>query len=80
VTVELPPVGTPPSPLGYHFAMRFALLLAWVPVTVAVALAPSPSDLARHFQGLNGTFVLLDGTNGEYIRYNPKRAKERFAP
>jgi beta-lactamase class D len=60
--------------------MRFQRLLAWGPVTVAVALTPSQPDLARHFQGLNGTFVLLDGTNGEYIRYNAKRAQERFAP
>lgn len=62
------------------FAMRFAPLLVCVLVTVAVAQTPSPPDLARHFQGLNGTFVLLNATTGEYIRVNPKRAAERFAP
>ncbi|MCA1562041.1 MAG: class D beta-lactamase [Acidobacteria bacterium] len=60
--------------------MRFALLVVCVPVTVAVAQTPSPPDLARHFQGLNGTFVLLNATTGEYLRFNPKRAAERFAP
>jgi beta-lactamase class D len=60
--------------------MRFALLLACVPVAVAVAQTPSRPDLAGHFKGLNGTFVLLNGTTDEYIRYNPKRAEERFAP
>jgi beta-lactamase class D len=44
------------------------------------AQTPARPDLARHFQGLNGTFVLLNGTTGEYLRHNPARAAERFAP
>jgi beta-lactamase class D len=46
---------------------------------VAVAQTPSPPDLARHFVGLSGTFVLFNSTTG-YVRYNPTRAAERFAP
>jgi beta-lactamase class D/beta-lactamase class D OXA-10 len=37
-------------------------------------------DLSRHFEGLDGTFVVLQGSTNEYIRYNPARAAERFAP
>ncbi len=37
-------------------------------------------DLRAHFKGLNGTFVLLNGTTGEYVRHNPARATARFAP
>lgn len=61
--------------------MRLALVLTCVvPAMLGVAQMPSRPDLARHFKGLNGTFVLLNGTTGEYIRYNPTRAAERFAP
>lgn len=60
--------------------MRFALLLACFPVMMGVVQTPSRPDLAGHFKGLNGTFVLLNGATGEYIRYNAKRAVERFAP
>lgn len=62
------------------FAMRFALLIVCVAVTAAFAQTPSAPDLARHFRELNGTFVLLNATTGEYLRFNPKRAAERFAP
>jgi beta-lactamase class D len=47
---------------------------------MAAAQTPASPDLARHFQGLNGTFVLLDATTGEYLRFNQTRAAERFAP
>jgi beta-lactamase class D len=40
----------------------------------------APPDLTQFFNGLNGTFVLLNGATGEYIRHDPKRAAERFAP
>lgn len=39
-----------------------------------------PRDLTRHFKGLTGTFVLLNGTTGEYLRHNESRAAERFSP
>ena len=52
---------------------------------VAMLLVPSTSaqeqpDLARHFGDLDGTFVMLDASTGKYVRHNPKRAQERFAP
>jgi beta-lactamase class D len=40
----------------------------------------SRPDLSRHFQGINGTFVLLNATTGEYQRYNAARAAQRFPP
>jgi beta-lactamase class D len=60
--------------------MRFALIVVCVPVIGALAQTPSPPDLARHFDGLTGTFVLLNSATGEYLRHNPERARERFAP
>ena len=37
-------------------------------------------DLSRHFVGLDGAFVLLNGRTGETIRHNAARAAQRFAP
>ncbi len=37
-------------------------------------------DLSKHFQGISGTFVLLNGRTGEYIRHNAQRAAQQFAP
>jgi beta-lactamase class D len=37
-------------------------------------------ELARHFAGIDGTFVLLDGRTGRYTRWNATRAAQRFAP
>jgi beta-lactamase class D len=37
-------------------------------------------DLSRHFDGISGTFVLLNSRTGEYIRHDARRATERFAP
>jgi beta-lactamase class D len=46
-----------------------------------VGAAQKPTaDLARHFEGLDGTLVVLNGTTGEYIRHNATRAAQRFAP
>lgn len=44
------------------------------------AQGAAAQDLSRHFDGIAGTFVLLNGRTGEYIRHNPERAAERFAP
>src|SRR5687768_304065 len=61
--------------------MRLALLLAAVLLLPGAAQrAPVAPDLSHHFAGLNGTFVLLNGTTSEYIRHNPARAAERFPP
>jgi len=63
--------------------MRSAALLV---LSTALALQPPARpavDLARHFAGLDGTFVLLSvpaGASGEYLRHNPARAARRFAP
>jgi beta-lactamase class D len=48
-------------------------------LALAFGLVDSP-DLSRHFVGINGTFVLLDGQTGKYIRYNPGRAGQRYPP
>jgi beta-lactamase class D len=42
--------------------------------------AVAAQDISRHFQGIDGTFVLLNGRTGEYLRHDPKRADQRFPP
>ena len=37
-------------------------------------------DLDRHFAGIDGAFVLLNGRTGETVRHNAERAAQRFAP
>ena len=54
-----------------------ALLVSLFLLTAAPAAA---QDLARHFQGIDGTFVLLDGQTGGLTRWNAARADRRFAP
>lgn len=39
-----------------------------------------PPDLSRHFPGIAGTFVLLDGQTGTSVRHNPERARQRYPP
>jgi beta-lactamase class D len=54
---------------------------ALLTVTVLLAAAPAVAqDLSKHFQGIDGTFVLLDGQTGAYTRWNAARADRRFAP
>ena len=60
--------------------MRLACLLLFFPVVIGAQAAPPIPDLSRHFAGLDGTFVLLNGVTGEYIRHDPGRAAQRFAP
>jgi len=60
--------------------MRLVLLIVAVPLLVGSQRTPPLPDLSAHFAGLNGTFVLLNGSTGEYVRYNRSRAAERFAP
>lgn len=46
-----------------------------------LAAAPAAAqDLSKHFQGIDGTFVLLDGQTGAFTRWNAARADRRFAP
>jgi beta-lactamase class D len=56
---------------------RACLAVVFGCVTASAQTAP---DLGKHFEGLDGTFVLLNGSTGEYIRHNPRRAAQRFAP
>jgi beta-lactamase class D len=60
--------------------MRLFLLVAAAPLLVGSQRTPPLPDVSAHFAGLNGTFVLLNGSTGEYVRYNRSRAAERFAP
>ena len=55
-------------------SLLFAALVA------AMAVPAAAQDLRRHFEGIDGTFVLLDGRTGRYTRHDPARAAERFAP
>src|SRR5262245_50009937 len=59
--------------------MRSVFLLV-VALLVSLQGMPATRDLSRYFDGLNGTFVVLRGSTNEYIRHNPLRAAERFAP
>jgi beta-lactamase class D len=58
----------------------------WTRVVIAalclstVARPAGAQDLAGHFQGIDGTFVLLDGRTGATVRWNAARAGRRFAP
>jgi len=45
-----------------------------------IAHPAAAQDLSRHFQGIEGTFVLLDGQTGAFTRWNAARADQRFAP
>jgi beta-lactamase class D len=52
-------------------------------LTLLCLLAAGPlaaQDLSRHFQGIDGTFVLLDGQTGAFTRWNAARAEQGFAP
>ena len=61
-------------------AMRLAFVLTAVLLVLAPDTPIAQGSLARHFEGLNGAFVLLNGATGEYVRHNPQRARQRFAP
>ena len=49
-------------------------------VGLLAAMPAAGQDLSKHFQGIDGTFVLLDGQTGAYTRWNAARAEQRFAP
>lgn len=38
------------------------------------------SDIAKHFEGINGCFVLYDFNNDQVIKYNEERCAQRFLP
>ncbi len=49
-------------------------------VCLLAAMPAAGQDLSKHFQGIDGTFVLLDGQTGAFTRWNAARADRRFAP
>ena len=49
-------------------------------VCLVAAVPAAGQDLSKHFQGIDGAFVLLDGQTGAFTRWNPARADQRFAP
>ena len=54
-----------------------------VVAALAALLSAAPAaaqDLSRHFKGIDGTFVLLDGRTGACTRHDAARARQRFAP
>jgi beta-lactamase class D/beta-lactamase class D OXA-10 len=58
-------------------------MLMRVVLAVVCLVAATPAagqDLSKHFQGIDGTFVLLDGQTGAFTRWNAARAEQRFAP
>ena len=57
--------------------MNVAVACALLVLTCSPAFA---QDLSKHFEGITGAFVLLNGRTGEFIRHNAERASERFAP
>ena len=40
----------------------------------------SAQDLSKYFQNTEGAFVLYDLKNDRYLRYNERRARQRFNP
>ena len=60
--------------------MRLHILAVTVAALQFVAHPAAAQDLSRHFQGITGTFVLLDGQTGAFTRWNAARADQRFAP
>ena len=60
--------------------MRNGFCLFLSLIFAASSSAQKQPDLSRHFEGIQGTFVLLDGQTGKYTRYNAERAVRRFAP
>ena len=37
-------------------------------------------ELGKHFQGVNGTFVMYDPTNDKYVIYNEQQSQKRLSP
>jgi beta-lactamase class D len=53
---------------------------ARTPPSASSAVSAEQPDLGRFFEGVEGTFVLLDGQTGRTVRHNPERARTRFLP
>ncbi|HUC20875.1 MAG TPA: penicillin-binding transpeptidase domain-containing protein, partial [Candidatus Polarisedimenticolaceae bacterium] len=44
------------------------------------AVSARAQDLSSYFKGTNGAFVVYDLKNDRYVRYNPRRCRQRFSP
>lgn len=49
-------------------------------MVISVCVLGSAADIGRHFQGIDGTFVLKNGKTGEVLRYEERHAKQQFPP
>ncbi|MGH7450870.1 MAG: class D beta-lactamase, partial [bacterium] len=56
------------------------LSLAVVLLSLSIGDGQSKPDLAKHFAGIDGAFVLYDTKNDKYYRHNKKRCAERLSP
>ncbi len=56
------------------------LLITIILASAGGAPATGAQDLSSIFKGTTATFVLYDLKNDRYLRYNEKRAGERFSP
>lgn len=68
-------------------ALTGLLALLCAPSAFATPSAPptpflhgGEADLSAYFEGLDGSFVLLDAAGDRVLRHNPARAAQRFAP
>lgn len=59
---------------------RLARRLVLAAAMVLAVLWPAAADIARHFDGIDGAFVVRNGATGETIRHDPAHAATRFAP
>lgn len=75
-----------PAAVAFAIAITLTTMVGCARADERVALADQAQgidttrDLSGYFAGLDGTFVLLDAASGQYVRYNARRAGERFAP
>jgi beta-lactamase class D len=65
---------------GLHISLGWVVLGFLRLLTLGPQSPTSVSDLSPYFNGLDGTFVMLNGRTGQYTRYNPERAAQRFPP
>jgi beta-lactamase class D len=56
------------------------LSVAIILLGLGVSDNPSKPDLAKHFAGIDGAFVLYDTKNDKYYRHNEKRCAEQLSP
>ena len=58
----------------------FLLILAIAIPASHIVTSPIKTDLATHFDGFDGSFVMYDVKSQKTIRHNPARSAKRFSP